>query len=264
MKRCQFSLEHYADLLETAARRYCVSLFGSFEEKSLNSKPLLFLRHDIDHSLHDAVIMARLEAEKKVTSTYFVQVSCPFYSVTEPATKTILKEITGLGHEVGFHYSIGDYLMDGRFNVKMFIRDLELVGDMSGCEVCSVARHDPAAGGGSENLVFEHMGLRNAYTAPFFGQEMNYLSDSNCSWRRGCWCKYIDEPVDSQVLIHPVYWVNEGQDARDKLISSMDNHLARLKGLYVDTADYYEACLADRKNRDQVFLDRQQNANEKR
>jgi hypothetical protein len=72
---CEFSLEHYRDLLEAAkAGGY---RFAAFERRPEPGD--LLLRHDVDLSLPAAVAMAEVEAEAGAWSTWFLLTRSVFY-----------------------------------------------------------------------------------------------------------------------------------------------------------------------------------------
>ena len=63
---CDFSLQHYRDLLEAARA-------GGYRFEAFDHDPVpgdLFLRHDVDLSLEAAVTLAELEAEAGARATY--------------------------------------------------------------------------------------------------------------------------------------------------------------------------------------------------
>jgi hypothetical protein len=66
------------------------------------------LRHDVDRCPGNALKLARIEKERRIASTFFFRTT---KGVFRPG---IIKEIAGLGHEIGYHYedlakARGDY-----------------------------------------------------------------------------------------------------------------------------------------------------------
>ena len=78
-----FTLRIYDELLEAI-------IAYSFES--------LILRHDVDLLPHNSLRMARLEADKGVLGVYY------FRAVPESWDESIIKQISTLGHEIGYHY----------------------------------------------------------------------------------------------------------------------------------------------------------------
>lgn len=56
------------------------------------------IRHDVDYFPNRAIIMARIEAERKIAATYYIRRR--FFD----ADLDLVRKIAGLGHQVGYHY----------------------------------------------------------------------------------------------------------------------------------------------------------------
>lgn len=251
---CHFGLAHYREILTLAALVFDPRTFHGSRRQGRGSRPLLLLRHDIDHSLEDALVLARIESEMAVPATYFVQIHCPFYSVMDAQGRSCLTELQQLGHEIGFHYDVSYYRAGNEAIVEAFRRDLYVLEQVTGSPIRSIARHDPASGPVDEET---RRAIRatvecDAYADEFF-RRIRYVSDSTCSWRSGCCCTHLLEPGDIQILVHPVWWVNDGRDWKEKLRQSSRRSNERLTALTEDVIGYYEQILADRATRDTLF-----------
>ena len=78
---CDFSLEHYRELLDAART-------GGYRFEAFDHDPLpgdLFLRHDVDLSLEAAVALAEVEADAGATATYFLMPESVFYNLASTA-----------------------------------------------------------------------------------------------------------------------------------------------------------------------------------
>jgi hypothetical protein len=97
--------------------RYYATFLGELVERGLRVVPLrefhgagaegavlLGLRHDVDERLDSALELARLEHARGIRSTYFVLHTAGYYE--SPQLVSTLRELQGLGHEVGFHYDL--------------------------------------------------------------------------------------------------------------------------------------------------------------
>jgi hypothetical protein len=252
---CRFDMAHLRELLYGARDRFEPLLFAEADERERTPRPALFLRHDIDHSLADALPVARLEAECGLRSTYFGQLHCPFYAVTDAAGRDALREIVALGHEIGFHYDLAHYRGGVDEMRRAFEADLALLGSIAGKPVPSAARHDPAASSGVPALRPGEFGLQDAY-APEFISEILYISDSSCRWRSGCWCQHQGSSRPMQVLLHPVWWVHDDEAWEDKLRRSSAREQERLARLCEETIVYYQRSFEERTRRDARFRER--------
>src|SRR5437870_9433546 len=75
--RCDFSLEHYRELL--AAAKAGGYRFAGFDRAPQTGD--LLLRHDVDLSLAAALRMAEVEAEVGAWSTWFLMTRSVFYNL---------------------------------------------------------------------------------------------------------------------------------------------------------------------------------------
>lgn len=96
-----FTLEKYGELVAALLRSYRpVRVIDYFESKP--GGRVAILRHDVDKHPERSLAMARLEAEAGVASTYY-------FRVTEDVlVPDIIRDIEGMGHEIGLHYETMD------------------------------------------------------------------------------------------------------------------------------------------------------------
>jgi hypothetical protein len=212
MERCVFELDHYVEILESAAAGgYRFARFGEGP-----SPGDLFLRHDIDLTLDAALRMAELEEELGVTATYLLMTESLFYNLASPEGVEAIERLRSLGHAVGLHAVHPNAQLDDRFEPV-------------------VAWHNPQPEYMTEPIdgAINVMGER--YFAP-----ATYRSDSNQHWRAGC-------PHDElragafpwlQMLIHPEIWVYEGSTMaatmRSMLDAERERRLGQLPGDRID------------------------------
>src|ERR1700723_2128341 len=80
-----------------------VALKDGFMFAMIGDKPtadrVVYLRHDIDNSISAARRMAEVEADRGVSSTYFVMLRSPNYNPATYAAVTSLTAICELGHK---------------------------------------------------------------------------------------------------------------------------------------------------------------------
>ena len=112
-----FTYTKYAELLKTFLKNsykiYTV-------EQYLKKKPkenFVILRHDVDRALSNALQLAKIEASLGIKSTYYFR--------TSTFKLPIVKQISEMGHEIGYHYEIlfkakGDY----KLAIKLFEEEL--------------------------------------------------------------------------------------------------------------------------------------------
>lgn len=93
-----FTLKKYQELLVALQRNGYVSLtFADYLQEKRPDRFVIF-RHDVDRKPKNSLTTARLEALLGVRASYY------FRAVPDSWDETIIKEISSLGHEVGYHY----------------------------------------------------------------------------------------------------------------------------------------------------------------
>jgi hypothetical protein len=95
-----FSFAQYSELCSTILERHIpVSV-----EKFLNGKKenVAIIRHDIDKKPQNALIIAGIEKDLGILSTFY------FRTVPGVFDIEIMKKIHSMGHEIGFHYEVLD------------------------------------------------------------------------------------------------------------------------------------------------------------
>ena len=181
---CEFSLEHYREILRAAGEGgYRFAFFGSPP-----SEGDLFLRHDVDLSLVAAVEMAELEAEEGVVSTYVLMTRSVFYNLASREGERAIARVRELGHQVGLHAVHPHIELDARFDPV-------------------VAWHNPEPAFMSAPIDDVVNVMEQTYFDP-----TTYRSDSNHRWRSGCPHDGLRAGAFSwlQLLVHPEIWVYPG------------------------------------------------------
>lgn len=168
----------------------------------------MLLRHDVDFDLRAAHRMAKLENSAGVTSTFFIMTTSGFYNTMYNENRQIVREIAGLGFDIGLHYDPTVYGVDGD-RVENVRREVSLLESVCDLEVKSVSLHNPSVHG--KYPLFE--GFRNAYDPSLFSNE-TYASDSCMDFRGKDLATFISRadhgPV--QLLLHPMHYSEEGDD----------------------------------------------------
>jgi hypothetical protein len=209
---CDFSLEHYRELLR-AARDGGYRLAGFDREPEAG---VVILRHDVDLSLAGALVVAEAEAEEGVWSTWFLMTRSLFYNLASSEGEHAIARLRELGHRVAHHAVWPNADLDERFDPV-------------------VAWHNPEP----EFMQAPVPGAVNAMQAPFFDPE-HYRSDSNQHWRHGCPHEDLREHRFEwlHLLTHPEIWAFEGTTMRESMESMLDaDRAARLEHLRHDRID---------------------------
>jgi hypothetical protein len=114
-----FTLSAYREII-AAAKRARLDTYGVLHWTQLNPKEGLLIRHDVDRRPANALVMAELEAEMGVFTTYYFRV------VGSSMNPSIIRSVSELGHEIGYHYE-DLALAGGDFDkaLSLFRRHLE-------------------------------------------------------------------------------------------------------------------------------------------
>jgi len=91
-----FTLKKYCELL-TALRNCGFQFFPFCEFLPAGGRPVC-LRHDVDSRPENSLTMAGLEAGMGIRASYY------FRAVPESWDEDIIRAVSALGHEVGYHY----------------------------------------------------------------------------------------------------------------------------------------------------------------
>lgn len=128
-----FTLKAYKQYLEALIKNDFK--FMRYDEYILSQKTtnVCLIRHDVDRKPINALNMAKLESELGVLSTYYFRI--------KPNTlkPKIIKEISDLGHEIGYHYeSLSDTDGDIDEAVKDFEKNLKMLRKIVPIKTCSM------------------------------------------------------------------------------------------------------------------------------
>ncbi len=95
-----FTPATYCLLLDELSRKGYA--FCTFEE-FMTGQPsrAVVLRHDVDKHPHRALVIAELEHARRITASYHIRVTS---DRGVHAEASILEKITGMGHEIAYHY----------------------------------------------------------------------------------------------------------------------------------------------------------------
>lgn len=184
-----------------------------------NPAPFIILRHDVDYSLEEALVIARIEAkELGIRSTYFVLHSSPHYTVLDSEAIRTIREIHWLGHTIGFHYDCS--LFNLAENPELLLEQMiKIVENLCRINVTCIACHDP--GVTAKDLFIDHPRYLNPYSA-MFKDSLLYVSDSLGTWREGTFEKLWELSTPKmQLLLHPCFWASEEEFDRERFLQDM-------------------------------------------
>lgn len=172
----------------------------------------IVLRHDIDFDTHLALRMATQEKELGVRSTFFFLLRSPMYNVLEPQDYENIQLIRAMGHVVSLHFDptlYSDFEQGLRLEVEMF-------RSLFKTDVNIISLHRPSPF--FQQYDAPIAGIEHTYQSHYF-HKVKYISDSTGLWRYGhpFDTPEFDEKKSIHLLIHPIWWMIEGETNLDKL-----------------------------------------------
>ena len=221
---CTFTMKHYREILEAALKAGYV--FRGFHQFT-NEKRIVYLRHDLDICLEEALDMAALEAELGIQATYFVLVNSPLYNLLAEDSLELLHELANKRHWIGLHIDPAMFPTDNHGEMeKLISKMIEFYADVFHL-VPVVSFHRP-----SPNVLGRDFGSFVSTYSPRFFKEVKYISDSRGVWREGCPCQILRKRQypSLQMLVHPIWWkTTETESLSDRLHHLLGERLKRFR-----------------------------------
>lgn len=209
-----FTRDAYRKLLRVAKETYAFRHYTDFRE----DERFVLWRHDVDFSLQAATALAEIEAQEKVSSTYFLLPHSDFYNLLDRASLIQVERILTLGHRVGLHFDCGYYGVSSVAQLEDLLGfEAVLLERLFGQKIDSFSFHNP-----DEWMLqqqdLRYAGLLNTY-ARYFREEVGYCSDSNGYWRHRRLADVLNQAQDTrlQVLTHPGWWVETAMSPRERV-----------------------------------------------
>jgi hypothetical protein len=212
------SYAYYGRMLDALSSGYEMVQLGDAAGLGPPERPRAIVRHDVDVCPRAALRMAELEHRRGIRTTYHFLLDSPLYASGDPDTVAIVRNIAGLGHEIGLHFDLDDGLRVAGVDVEIAEREVsraaERLAAVSGEPVRSVSFHRPIATFLRGPLLIA--GLVNAYAEALMGW---YISDSNACWREGEPLPQLLAPRHPllQIVVHPIWWGEAAMSCEERL-----------------------------------------------
>jgi hypothetical protein len=206
-----YSLESYRLVIKRALSSGYV--FLPFARDNRGKAGTIYLRHDVDYSLSLGLELAKVNAELKVSGTFFVLLRSHAYNLLSNSSRTIVRKIHELGQHVALHAVIDADTPEGpagfeqrlTSDFQFALREFPFLSPV-------FSWHNPTQGIIEQTASLAEIGgLTNAYSN-YFTREAIYRSDSNM---RGSVASFLDlvssrQAQPLQLLFHPLIWVIGG------------------------------------------------------
>jgi len=202
--------EKYESLLERFLDKSYKFIF--FPELKIREKSQIILRHDVDLDLDLALQMAKIENSLGIKSTYFFLLRTDSYNLISDTSHDIVYEIKELGHSVSLHFDmlLYDNVKDGLHKEK------DIFSHYFKTEVDIISIHRP-----TDNFLKNpesYFNVENTYEKKYL-KNIQYFADSGGSFRFGypTQSSAFKNNDNIQLLIHPVWWIIDGNDVKNKV-----------------------------------------------
>jgi hypothetical protein len=223
-----FTEASYRDIVAAAKARYAFEPFGTEA-----TGPHVLWRHDVDYSVHRAVVLARLEADVGARATYFLTLHSDLYNVLEPAVHRRAREIVELGHWIGLHFDAGFYA-DGSLDERAAWEG-RVLSEALEVPVRAVSLHNPSVSG-TEDFDAEELGGMVHAGARSVRERYPYVSDSNGYWRFERLPEVLRAGAHERlhVLTHPEWWQEHPMSPRERILRCIEGRGRASEATYDD------------------------------
>ncbi|WP_421782429.1 hypothetical protein [Kiloniella litopenaei] len=230
-----FNLESYTTLLKAFLKTEYE--FVDYKEVCANRRHIV-LRHDVDMDIAAALMIAKIENDLEISSTYFFLIRSNLYNPMTQENTASIKEILRLGHRVELHLDTtlyGDALEDIEAGAEY---ECNVLSKITGNEVSFISFHRPAKKFLNQNYLLA--GRDHAYQSKYFS-DIGYCSDSRGEWRFGHPLEH-DSFINRtafQLLTHPIWWVYKGTTAQEKLNNYVEDKTQAFQRSLADNCQTY-------------------------
>ena len=193
-----FGLKNY-ELLVSSLRKqgFEFAIDWSVDAKSRT----VLMRHDIDFSVDDALVMANFETKLNLKSTYFFMLSSNTYNLLSKRNRDAVIQIKEMGHKVSLHFDPTAY-----DSLEVFLEERRVFEKAFKTKIDIVSIHRPNKF--LENNNIDLYGTKQTYQDRFF-KEFRYLSDSGGRDVSLPVLEFLSSSAEQalHLLVHPVWWV---------------------------------------------------------
>jgi hypothetical protein len=185
-----FTLKIYKEYLE--AIKYSRIPFYTYQDfmadTSISKKSFCLIRHDVDRKPKLSLDMAKLENKLGISSTYYFRMKPSSFNVK------IIKEIEGLGHEIGYHYEVlSDTSGDFPKAFELFKKNLEKLREFCTVNTCSMHgrpfkpydNRDLWSNSNYHSALKEELGVLGEVYLDIDYSDIAYINDTGRNWTSG-------------------------------------------------------------------------------
>jgi len=195
MSNPDFTVGKFSEILDSICGNYNTYTINEWMTGNYNSG--IVIRHDIDRRNKYALRIARLEYERKIKATYYFRI--------RTFDKEIVREISDLGHDIGYHYedlssNNGDY----KKAINSFEQNLESMRNLTELNITTIAMHGRWISGYDNRELwskydFREFGITSEAFLSIDYTNSYYITDTGRSWKSDS--ANIRDKVDSHLPV---------------------------------------------------------------
>jgi len=155
--------------------------FQTFQNFTATPKEkTILLRHDVDARKLHSLKFAQIQHKQGIVGTYY------FRMIPQSFDEEVVKEITGMGHEIGYHYEDMDFAKgDPHKAIKLFEEHLAKLREVG--EVKTICMHGSPLSKYDNRDLWKHYDYRDydIIAEPYFDLDFSnvlYLTDTGRRW----------------------------------------------------------------------------------
>lgn len=212
-----FSYKEYRYILDNIRKKLPILDYSKVNKAT---ESYCIIRHDIEFSLDRAHLIAKIESDLDISTSYFVQITNNTYNALSKQNIEIINDIISMGHKIGVHFTPSSSDADTVRKEYYILKNI--LEKFINQKIDRFSFHRPNI---DLSILKVPIGIDNAINVygPLFFQyfegeipdnlEIKYLSDSQHQWRYGHPIEAIEQGHKKlQILFHPFSWSEEGGD----------------------------------------------------
>jgi hypothetical protein len=175
-----FTFTQYEELLKSFSKFKIYTVLSYIEKNPLSD--FIILRHDVDRDPINALKLAELESQYDIQATYYFRCKKNSYE------KDIIKTISDLGHEIGYHYEVLSK-SNGNLDKALNLFKNELYVLKKICDVKTISMHGSPLSKFNDLKILDHIDLKNYNLLgdaikSIIDTEIIYFTDTGRNWNK--------------------------------------------------------------------------------
>jgi hypothetical protein len=212
-----FQIENYFEMInKLVGKGYKILKYQSIGSGEIVLSPYVILRHDVDFSLPIALLLAELEFQAGIQTTYFVHLRSSLYNPIAQKNVEIIDQIISMGHDVALHINYEDDLVQ---LAEKTIKQINILKHyVPRLNTKTVSFHKPGNKAKKLGGFILPYDIVHTYNDQYF-EKISYFSDSRGTWKNGYPTESLEfkEGKSMQILTHPLWWIEKGSSPLAKL-----------------------------------------------